>query len=64
LNCKIKPGVCWLDRNCAHFVLVSQKCFLWIFQVFEDTDSWHICIIESRFLNFIQVWVWRSFKLT
>lgn len=64
LNCEIKPGVCWLSRHCAHFVLVSQKCFLWVFQVFENTDSCHICIIESRFLNFIQVWVWRSFKLT
>ena len=64
LNCEIKSGICWFDRDSTHFMLVFQICFLGVFQIFEYTDSWCRCIIEIRFVNFIQVWIWGSFELT
>jgi hypothetical protein len=64
LNCKIKSRVCWFHWYCTHFMLISQKCLLGIFQVFKDTDSWCSCIIEIWFVNFIQVGVWCGFELT
>lgn len=53
LNCEIKSWICWFDRHCTHFMLVSQVWFLGIFQIFKDTNSRCCCIIEIRFVNFI-----------
>ena len=64
LNCKVESWICWLHRNCTHFMLVSQKSFLGLFRVFKDAYSWCSSIIKIRFVNFIEVWVRCGFELT